>query len=86
MSRIYKTKKGNSIVLLNPAEKGKRYARQLKCGYVQETGVLLTPTGKSFRIGYLTARSDNANAYKSIHPRKYPRKKKKNPKWFKGRK
>lgn len=86
MSRIYKTKKGDNIVLLNPAEKGKRYARQLKHGYVQETGVVLTPTGKSFRIGYLTARSDNAKAYKSLHPRKYPTKRKRNPNWKKGRK
>lgn len=86
MSRIYKTKNGKSIVLLNPAEKGKRYARQLKSGVIQETGVVLTPTGKSFRIGYLTARSDNAKAYKSLHPRKYPRKRKRNPNWFAGRK
>ncbi len=85
MSRIFQTKKGNTIVLLNPAEKGKRYARQLKSGMVQETGVVLTPCDKSFRIGYLTSRSDNAKAYKSLHPRMYPRKKKKNSKWFKGK-
>ena len=86
MSRIHKTKSGTTIVLLNPAEKGKRYARQLKSGYIAETGVVLSPVDKSFRIGYLTSRSDNAKAYKSLHPRKYPKKKKKNSNWFKGRK
>ena len=69
---MYKTK--NGIVLRNPSEKAKRYARQLKNGKVTETGKKLTKSDKAFRIGYLTARKDDANAFKSKHPRKYPKK------------
>ena len=65
MAKIINTKKGGKVVLRNPSEKGKRYARQLKSGKVQETGKKLSNTDKAFRIGYLTARSDNAKAYKS---------------------
>lgn len=67
MARTYTTKKGHKVVLRNPAEKGKRFARQLKNGLVQETGKKLTPTDRAYRIGYLSARSDNAKAYKSRH-------------------
>ena len=67
MAKIIKTRKGNKVVLRNPAEKGKRYARQLKSGTVVETGKKLSNTDRAFRIGYLTARSDNAKAYKSKH-------------------
>lgn len=75
MAKYVKTKNGKTIVLRNPAEKGARYAKQLKAGKVEETGKTLTPTDRSYRVGYLRARSDNANAYKSKHPRKYPKKK-----------
>ena len=57
----FKTKTG--IILRNPAETGKRYARQLKNGKVAETGKSLTKEDKAFRKGYLTARSDSAKAY-----------------------
>lgn len=67
MAKIINTKKGKKVVLRNPSEKAKRYARQLKSGQVQETGAKLKPTDKAFRIGYLTARSDNAKAYKHTH-------------------
>lgn len=75
MAKYVKTKSGKTIVLRNPAEKGARYAKQLKAGKVEETGKNLGCCDRSFRIGYLTARSDNAKAYKSKHPRKYPKKK-----------
>jgi hypothetical protein len=65
MSTQVKTKTGEKIVLLNPAEKAKRYARQMKNGKVTETGKKLTRTDLAFRAGYLTARSDNSKAYKS---------------------
>jgi hypothetical protein len=65
MAKIYKSKNGKKIVLRNPAEKSKRFARQLKSGKVAETGKDLTDTDKAFRRGYLTSRSDNANAYNS---------------------
>jgi hypothetical protein len=62
MAWFGKTKSGKEIVLLNPAEKGKRFASQLKAGKVAETGEALTDTGRAFRSGYLTARSDNTKA------------------------
>lgn len=57
----YKTE--NGIVLLNPAEKAKRYARQMKSGMIRETGKELDYAGLSYRAGYLQARSDSAKAY-----------------------
>ena len=54
----------NRKVLLNPAEKGRRYATQLKVGVVVETGEKLTKRQKAWRAGYLSARSDNAKAFK----------------------
>ena len=65
MAKVITTRKGNKVVLRNPSEKGKRYARQLKSGKVQETGKKLSNTDRAFRIGYLTARKDNAKAWKS---------------------
>lgn len=59
----YKTKTG--IILRNPAEKAKRFARQMKNGYISETGEVLTKEDKAFRAGYLAARSDSAKAYNS---------------------
>lgn len=64
MAWFGKTKTGKKIVLLNPAEKGKRFARQMKNGCVSETGEKITKDGMAFRAGYLTARNDNAKAYK----------------------
>lgn len=67
----YKTKTG--IVLLNPSEKAKRYARQMKKGYVQETGEKLTATDIAFRAGYLAHSVDSSKAFRSKNP-KYKRK------------
>lgn len=67
MAKIYTTKKGYKVVLRNPSEKAKRFAHQLKNGRVLETSKKLTPTDRAYRIGYLSARSDNAKAYKSKH-------------------
>ena len=64
MAHFYQAKSGVKIVLRDPSEKGKRFARQLKNGRVTETGKKLSNTDKAFRIGYLTARSDNAKAFK----------------------
>lgn len=65
MAKIVTTKSGVKIVLRNPAEKAKRFARQLTKGKVSETGKKLSPTDRAFRIGYLSARSDNADCFKS---------------------
>ena len=58
-------KGGKKIVLLNPSEKGQRYARQLKKG-VDHNGSLLSDTQKSFRSGYLQARKDSAKCYNAV--------------------
>lgn len=65
MSVRIKTDSGKTIVLLNPAEKAKRYSRQMKHGKITETGKELTKTDFAWRAGYLQARKDSANAYKS---------------------
>lgn len=64
----FKTKTG--IVLRNPAEKGKRFSRQLSSGVVRETGQPLDCCGRAYRIGYLQARQDSANAFKANKKRK----------------
>lgn len=73
----YKTQ--NGIVLRNPAEKAKRYARQMKSGVVRETGEVIDSNGFAYRAGYLDARKDSAKAYcsnKGIKSKAKPRKKK----------
>ena len=62
-----KTRTGKTIILRDPAEKAKRYTRQLNKGLVTETGKKLSPTDKAFRIGYLAARNDSAKAFCSNH-------------------
>lgn len=75
MSRIYTTKKGRKIVLRNPYEKSRKYATELKTGYIvnqkgngfaERNGskIELTDIQKAYRGGYLKARSDNSKAYK----------------------
>ena len=65
MATLVRTTKGHIIVLRNPAEKAKRYARQMKNGRITETGQKLTKTDLAFRAGYLQARQDSAKAFKS---------------------
>ena len=65
MAHIIRTKNGKKIVLRNPAEKGKRYARQMKSGFIHETGEKLKKEDYSYRAGYLDSRRDSAKAYKS---------------------
>ena len=59
----YKNKEGRTVTLLNPAEKGQLYARELKDNYNPKTGYELTHTQRSYRSGYLDARKDSAKAY-----------------------
>ena len=74
MAVIVKNKKGKEIVLLNPSEKWRKYASELrsntrktnsgfpktdKYGLNQE----LTKEQRSYRAGYLSAQSDSADAY-----------------------
>lgn len=74
MARVITTKKGKRFTLLNPAEKGRKYADELGSGYRQTNdGELKEKNGKpltlskaqrAYRAGYLKARADNAKAFK----------------------
>ena len=75
-TRYYDKKRGKYITLLNPAEKGKKYATELKHNkHITNDGVIkknkkgqakkLSDTQKAYRSGYLTARKDNAKCYKA---------------------
>lgn len=70
--------KNGPVTLLNPSEKGRKFADELKNGVKQtNTGHLkmgkdskpirLTDTEKAYRSGYLSARKDSAKAYKAKH-------------------
>lgn len=74
-------KKGNKVTLLNPSEKGRKYADELRNGAKQtNTGMIkwgkdgkptyLTDTQKAYRSGYLAAQKDSANAYKARQNRR----------------
>lgn len=63
----------NGIILRNPAEKAKRYARQMKSGVIRETGQRLTERDMAYRAGYLDHQKDCNKAFKAKHPR-YKRK------------
>lgn len=81
MARKVRTKKGNTITLLNPAEKGEKYAKELRTGkkYTNDGAVKKDNKGKviklgkkerAYRGGYMDARKDNAKAYKSKRSKK----------------
>ena len=69
-----KNKKGKTVTLLNPAQKGKKYSLELKEKYaisnsgkyrVDEDGPIpLSDTQLAYRSGYLDARKDSARCYK----------------------
>ena len=72
---VVRNKKGKQIRLMNPNQKAMKYAEELKnnmhftnFGEVKTTksGKIkrLNDNQKSWRSGYLTARKDNARAYK----------------------
>ena len=61
---------GKQVVLLNPNGKGRKYAYDLRTGKKHtNTGKVkknwLSKVEKAYRSGYLKARKDNANAWKS---------------------
>jgi len=76
MAVTVKTKKGKEIILLNPSEKGRKFASELGAGVKYTNAgevkydknnkpVTLSNTQKAFRSGYLQARKDGARAYKA---------------------
>jgi len=73
--RKFRTKKGKDVILLNPAEKGNKYALELKANVhcTNEGDVKLDKYGhvktlskqsRAYRAGYLSSRKDSAGAYK----------------------
>ena len=65
-----KTKSGITIKLLDPDQKGRRYAKELKEGCNIYTGEKLTKTQKAWRAGQLAARKDSAACYNSKKKRR----------------
>lgn len=74
-------KNGKDVILLNPAEKGKKYAKELKDNIhltndfaikKDEHGnsIELNKPSRAYRAGYLASRKDSARAYKSLEAKK----------------
>lgn len=63
MATVVTTKSGRKVVLLDPAERSKKYARELKNGRSMITGEPLTATQAGFRIGVLNERKLQAKIY-----------------------
>lgn len=62
MATLIETKNGKKVVLLNPAERSKRYSRELANG-VKHDGTPLTETEAAFRMGVLNERKTQARIY-----------------------
>lgn len=62
MATLITTKKGKKVVLLNPAERGKRYSRELANG-CKHDGTPLSDTEAAFRMGVLNERKTQAKIY-----------------------
>lgn len=69
MATLIKTKNGKQIVLLNPAERSKRYARELKKGCKQD-GTPLDDYERGLRAGVLYERSTQAKIYNKQNGKK----------------
>lgn len=76
--RKVKRRNGKTVTLLNPAEKGNKYALELRCNVhctnygdvkLDKNGKVrkLSKTSRAYRAGYLSSRKDSANAYKATH-------------------
>lgn len=76
--------KNNKIILLNPAEKSEKFAKELRndkkftnSGAVKKDKngkvIKLNKKERAYRGGYLDARKDNAKAYKSKRTKKIKR-------------
>lgn len=79
MAVIVKTRRGKEVTLLNPSEKGNKFANELRnnCKYtngglfkLDKNGqyIKLNDAERAYRAGYLAAQKDSANAFK--HNRK----------------
>ena len=77
MSVRWRNKRGKEVTLLNPSEKGRKYANELKDGikYTND-GVVktdksgnyqhLSDTEAAWRSGYLQSQKDSANCWKAM--------------------
>ena len=74
MAVVVTNNNGKKVTLLNPSEKGKKYAKELKqnvkrtnSGQIKtdknKKGIRLTKEERAYRSGYLTAQSDSAKCY-----------------------
>ena len=79
--KIVNKRTGNVITLLTPAEKGKKYAIELRhkkkitnAGQRKRAKngkqITLSKQAQAYRSGYLQARKDNAKCYKAIRRKK----------------
>ena len=70
------SRSGKTVTLLDPAEKGAKYAKELKQGYKRTNagqfktdasgkGLKLDKAARAYRAGYLDAQKDSANAWKA---------------------
>lgn len=74
--KIFERKDGKKITLLNPSEKGAKFAKELKQGFKRtnagsfkldknQKAIRLSDKERAYRSGYLDARKDGANCYKA---------------------
>ena len=80
MAILFRRKNGKEVTLLNPSEKGRKFALELKEGHrytnagklkADEDGPIpLSDTEKAWRSGYLSAQKDSANAWKARNKKK----------------
>ncbi len=74
--RKFKTKRGKEVTLLNPAEKGRKYASELKNGqrYTNQgelkvdkdsNPMSLSREQRAYRSGYLDSRKDSARCWRA---------------------
>lgn len=76
-----KTRSGKTVTLLNPSEKGHKYAKELKRGFRSTNdgkfklddsgkGMRLDAKQRAYRAGYLDAQKDSARAWKASKKRR----------------
>ena len=74
--RVFERKDGKKVTLLNPSEKGAKFAKELKQGVNRTNSVQfkvdknkkairLSDKERAYRSGYLDARKDSANCFKA---------------------
>lgn len=66
MATIIKTRNGKKVVLLDPAERSRRYSRELKSGKKHD-GTSLSAAEAGFRMGVLNERKTQAKIYNRKH-------------------